>query len=63
MTEVQSRMSQGAIVPEEEERISTLADGANFATEKASQGVPSQRIVQSKENIILSENSSIKNMK
>ena len=55
-------MSEGPIFPENE-RVSTLADGNNFETEKASEGVPSQRIVQSKENIILSEISSIKNIK
>lgn len=61
ITEIQSRMS-GPIIPEDE-RVSTLAAGNNFETEKASEGVPSQKIIQSKENIILSEISSIKNMK
>uniref|UniRef100_A0A7S3MLZ0 Uncharacterized protein n=1 Tax=Favella ehrenbergii TaxID=182087 RepID=A0A7S3MLZ0_9SPIT len=61
-TEIHLRMSNGPIKPEDE-RVSTLQTyGTNFMTEKASMGAPSRKIVQSKENIILSEISSMKNL-
>ena len=56
-TEVNSRISEGAF----HDRASPLQTHAtNFMTEKVSN--PSRRIVQTQENIILSQNSSIKNL-